>query len=227
VSPGLIARGITRRVGEADASRIVLDAIDCTVGAGEFVAITGASGIGKSTFLNVIAGLELPDAGMLQFDGVDLLAMDDDTRTRWRRATVGFIFQAFHLLPWLTAFENVMVPMRLLGRRDAAARGQAMAMLEAVGVGERAADPAGRLSGGEAQRVAIARALVHGPALVLADEPTGNLDPDSGARILALLAALARGQGAAVLLVTHSREAASVADRVLLMTRDGLAPSTA
>ena len=192
-----------------------------TVARGEFVALVGESGVGKSTLLNCIAGLERPDAGRVQLDGQDLLALDEAGRARLRRARLGFVFQAFHVLPHLSVAENVSLPLLLLGRPDAA---RVQAVLDAVGLGELGARMPAQLSGGQLQRVAIARAVVHAPALILADEPTGNLDPATAERVLSALVAQVRGSGAACLLVTHSQAATRHADRVLLLTADGVRP---
>jgi putative ABC transport system ATP-binding protein len=203
--------------------RKILDGLSLTVEPGVTVAIVGESGAGKSTLLNLIAGLETPDAGRIELAGTDLAALNDDARTRLRRQAVGFVFQAFHIIPHLTALENTMLPLVLqgVGARERVARAQRM--LEAVGLGERAQSMPGELSGGELQRVAIARALVHRPALVLADEPTGNLDPDTAQTVLALLVASARAGEAATILVTHSEAAAQSADRVLRLAHGHLA----
>ncbi len=192
-----------------------------TVARGEFVALVGESGVGKSTLLNCIAGLERPDAGRVQLDGQDLLALDEAGRARLRRARLGFVFQAFHVLPHLSVAENVSLPLLLLGRPDAA---RVQAVLDAVGLGGLGARMPAQLSGGQLQRVAIARAVVHAPALILADEPTGNLDPATAERVLSVLVAQVRGSGAACLLATHSRAAAQRADRVLRLAADGVLP---
>jgi putative ABC transport system ATP-binding protein len=204
-------------------SRTVLSGIDLDLAPGEYVAVMGESGIGKSTLLNLVAGLEQPDAGAVRLDGVELTALDDDALTRTRRVRMGFVFQAFHVLPYLTVAQNVALPLALAGAADADAR--VMAMLAAVGLADRAASPPRELSGGELQRVAIARALVHGPRLVLADEPTGNLDPDSAAQVLELLRREVKRGDAAGIIVTHSRAAAQTADRVLMLTASGLRPA--
>ena len=202
--------------------RTVLSGIDLDLGPGDYVAVMGESGIGKSTLLNLIAGLDRPDVGSICLDGVDLAALDDDALTGLRRVSMGFVFQAFHMLPYLSVAQNVALPLSLVGVADAAARDKVGAMLEAVGLADRGASMPRELSGGELQRVAIARALIHGPRLVLADEPTGNLDPDSAAGVLRLLRDQVKSNHAAGILVTHSRAAAATADRVLMLSSDGL-----
>ena len=189
---------------------------------GEYVAIVGESGVGISTLLNLIAGLDRADQGNVVLDGEDLGRLDEAALTRWRRHKLGFIFQAFHILPHLTLQQNVALPLWLQGGAGAAADDSARQMLDAVGLAGRAASWPHELSGGELQRVAIARALVHRPRLVLADEPTGNLDPANAKRVLDLLGERIRAAGAIGILVTHSREAAAMADRILQLTPDGL-----
>jgi len=202
--------------------RTVLAGVSLELAAGDYVAITGESGVGKSTLLNLVAGLERPDAGSIRIDGVELATLDDDALTLLRRRRIGFVFQAFHVLPYLTVAENVALPLALQRESRIESGDRVREMLAAVGLGERADSRPRELSGGELQRVAIARALVHRPALVLADEPTGNLDPDSATVVLALLRDAIKTQGAAGLLVTHSQAAAQTADRTLLLTREGL-----
>jgi putative ABC transport system ATP-binding protein len=206
---------VVENLSKAYGTRTILDRISLSVAPGEYVAIVGESGAGKSTLLNLIAGLERPDSGRIAIDGAEMTALDDNARTRLRRTRVGFVFQAFHVLPQLTLAQNVEVPLVLAGvaARERATRAQAL--LDAVGLGSRAASAPAELSGGELQRVALARALVHRPALVLADEPTGNLDPDTANTTLALIAAEIRARGAAGILVTHSSAAAARCDRVL------------
>ena len=186
---------------------------------GEFVALLGESGVGKSTLLNCIAGLDRADTGRVEIAGADLATLDDDGCARLRRVQLGFVFQAFHVLPHLTVAENVSLPLRLLGRNDDARVAAVLGAVGLAGLGNRL--PA-QLSGGQLQRVAIARAVVHAPALILADEPTGNLDPETAARVLDVLRAEVRDTGAACLLVTHSAPAAARADRVLRLTTTGI-----
>lgn len=202
--------------------RSVFAGVELTLAAGEYIAVMGESGIGKSTLLNLIAGLEKPDTGSVRLDGVDLTGLDDDALTLLRRASMGFVFQAFHILPYLTLAQNVALPLMLNRVAEGEAARRACAMLAAVGLEGRAASMPRELSGGELQRVAIARALAHAPKLVLADEPTGNLDPDSAAQVLALLRAQVKSRHAAGILVTHSRAAAATADRILVLTAQGL-----
>jgi putative ABC transport system ATP-binding protein len=202
--------------------RIVFSGIDFELAPGEYAAVMGESGVGKSTLLNLVAGLDAPDAGSIALDGVELTGLDDDALTLARREKMGFVFQAFHVLPYLSVAQNVAIPLMLLGRGWPDADRRVAAMLSAVGLGDRATSPPRELSGGELQRVAIARALVHEPRLVLADEPTGNLDPDTAAQVLELLRASVKASGAAGVLVTHSRAAARTADRIVTLTAGGL-----
>ncbi|MBI4757177.1 MAG: ABC transporter ATP-binding protein [Betaproteobacteria bacterium] len=204
--------------------RRLLDGLDLRVAPGEYVAVTGESGSGKSTLLNLIAGLEPPSLGRVIIAGTDLATLDDDARTRLRRARIGFVFQAFHILPHLSVAQNVALPLQLNGVAAPQVRGRVAQMLDGVGLGERGRSMPRELSGGELQRVAIARALVHRPQLVLADEPTGNLDPERAAGILELLRSSLRESGAAGVLVTHSPVAAATADRRLALRQGRLHP---
>jgi len=203
-------------------SRSVLRSVDLTLAPGEYLAVMGESGIGKSTLLNLIAGLDSPDAGRISLDGVDLTGLDDDAATILRRERMGFVFQAFHILPYLSLAQNVALPLILNRVAEGAAAQRTQAMLAAVGLQGREDSMPRELSGGELQRVAIARALVHSPTLLLADEPTGTLDPDSAAQVLALLREQVKSRNAACILVTHSQAAAATADRIVVLTAQGL-----
>jgi putative ABC transport system ATP-binding protein len=199
----------------------VFENVTLQVAPGEFVAIVGESGVGKSTLLNCMAGLDGWDQGSISLDGQDLGALTSDQRALLRRRKIGFVFQAFHVLPHLDVAQNVALPLMLLGEHDGE---RVAAMLDAVGLhglGERLPQ---QLSGGQLQRVAIARALVHRPSLLLADEPTGNLDPTTAAKVMELMITQTRLQGASLVLVTHSDAAATRADRVLVLTSAGIRP---
>jgi putative ABC transport system ATP-binding protein len=212
-------QAVTKRFG----SRILLKAVSLEVAAGEYVAILGESGIGKSTLLNVIAGLEPVDEGTIHFQGTELTTLDDDALTLLRRDHFGFVFQAFHVLPQLSVEQNVALPLLL--RRMPGEDSKVGKILDAVGLGGRGQSPPRELSGGELQRVAIARALVGEPKLVLADEPTGNLDPENARQVLALLKTLVKTKGAAAILATHSEHAAAGCDRRYRLTAEGLRPA--
>lgn len=206
---------VTKRFG----ARTVLNAVSLELAAGEYVGVIGDSGIGKSTLLNVIAGLEPVDAGSVFFEEANITRLTDDEQALLRRDRFGFVFQAFHVLPHLTVEENVALPLLLKGITD---RHKARGLIAAVGLQGREASPPRELSGGELQRVALARALVGDPKLVLADEPTGNLDPDNARQVLALLKAQVKERGAAAILATHSREAAAGCDRRYRLSGEGL-----
>ena len=213
----LSVRGVFKSY-DGPRKRVVLTGVNLELAPGEYVAIMGESGIGKSTLLNLIAGLERPDAGSIEIGGADISTLDDDALTRLRGEQMGFVFQAFHILPYLSVFQNVELPLRLQHVSESDASSRTLQMLEAVRLADRASDMPRELSGGELQRVAIARALVHRPKLVLADEPTGNLDADTARQVLDLLRTQLRENGASGILATHSRAAADTTDRIYLLT---------
>ncbi len=217
--PVLQVDGLAKRYGD----ETVFENASLSVLTGEFVAIVGESGVGKSTLLNCLAGLDRGEAGTVRLCGHDLGTAGDEALAQIRRRHVGFVFQAFHVLPHLDVAQNVALPLMLLGEPAATHAPRVQAMLEAVGLAGLGARLPQQLSGGQLQRVAIARALVHRPALLLADEPTGNLDPSTAARVMDLLLAQTREHGAALVLVTHSEAAAARADRTLHLTSRGFA----
>ena len=202
----------------------IFEALELELRPGEYLAIMGESGVGKSTLLNLLAGLDHPDSGRVWLEGAELSALNDDARTLLRRRSVGFVFQAFHVLPYLNVQQNVALPLELLAVAEPERSRRSLKMLDAVGISALARRYPRELSGGELQRIAIARALVHSPRLVLADEPTGNLDPRSAAQILALLRAQVKANAGAGILITHSRNAADTADRILVLDAQGLHP---
>jgi putative ABC transport system ATP-binding protein len=220
----LSIRGL-RKSFAGSAPQILFESLDLDVPAGEFIAIMGESGSGKSTLLNLIAGLDLPDAGSIRFDDVDITRLPEDDRAAFRRQHLGFVFQAFHLLPYLSVADNTALPLVLTGVAASERTQRVEAMLDRVGLAQRGASRPHELSGGEMQRVAIARALIHRPRLVLADEPTGNLDADNAAQVLALLRSQTEESAAACILVTHSATAARSADRVYTLAATGLEPT--
>jgi len=213
---------VSKTYREGDSERSVLRDVSVAIAPGEIAVLVGRSGSGKSTVLNLIAGIDRPTSGRVLVDGTDLTALDEDARTRFRRRHIGFVFQFFNLIPVLTVEENLRLPLQLNGGDDAAGVARARALLDRVGLGGRGASAPERLSGGEQQRVAIARALVHDPALILADEPTGTLDAETAASVLALFDALARESGKTVVMVTHSREVVGAADRIFAVERGRL-----
>jgi putative ABC transport system ATP-binding protein len=212
-----------RSLSKSFAGTPLFDAVDLDVAAGEWVAVVGESGSGKSTLLNIVAGIDRPDRGSVRLEGLALDYGDDESLALWRRRNVGFVFQAFHLLPYLDVGENVALPLALLGVASAERAKRANAMLEAVGLAGFAARRPATLSGGEMQRAAIARALVHRPRLLLADEPTGNLDEANAVAVLDCLREAAREAKAAALMVTHSPMAAGRADRLVRLAHGRLA----
>jgi putative ABC transport system ATP-binding protein len=211
-------RGVSKTVQSGDRPLTILHPMDLAVPAGQSLAIIGPSGSGKSTLLGLIAGLDAPTSGQILIDGTDITALDEDALARLRGEKIGFVFQFFHLVPSLTALENILVPMEIAGRRDA--RSRAQMLLDEVGLHDRGHHYPSQLSGGEQQRIAIARALANDPPLILADEPTGNLDTTNGRLILDLLLQVKRARHATLVLVTHDRSVAAIAD-VQLMLRDG------
>ena len=222
VTPVLTLEALSKRYRATSAP--VLDGLHLELHTGEFLAIMGESGAGKSTLLNIIAGLERPDSGRVRLEGIDLCALDDDSLTRLRRARVGFIFQAFHILPYLTVLQNVALPLDLLGVPRAQREPRALQWLERCGIGALSRSYPRELSGGELQRIAIARALVHEPALVLADEPTGNLDAATAEQILRVLREQLQASAASAILITHSMAAARTADRIVRLQTGRLTP---
>ena len=213
---------LTKSYYEGDLPRVVLQNAHAEFEPGQMTVILGRSGSGKSTLLNLISGIDAPDSGQIWVDGQDLTALSERDRTLFRRSHIGFIFQFFNLIPTLTVGENVSLPLELNRVPRAEAREKAETLLDSVGLLDRWDTFPEKLSGGEQQRVALARALVHDPLLILADEPTGNLDEETGSQVLSMLTRLAREQGRTLLMVTHSQEAASHADRVLRLTHGQL-----
>ncbi|MBA2482123.1 MAG: ABC transporter ATP-binding protein [Planctomycetes bacterium] len=210
---GVVLRGVSKRYREGASERTVLSGLDASIPRGGVIALYGRSGSGKSTLLNLLAGVDLPDAGDVVLFGSAINRLSERDRTLFRRRRIGFVFQFFNLIPTLTVRENVLLRLDLDGRTGADDRASGDALLAEVGLADRARSYPDRLSGGEQQRVAIAAALAHRPELVLADEPTGNLDEANAAQALALLARLIRASGATMVVATHSREVAAIADR--------------
>jgi putative ABC transport system ATP-binding protein len=211
-------RGVSKTVPSGSGTLTILHPVDLVVPAGQVMAITGPSGSGKSTLLGLVAGLDSPSTGQIEIDGIDITSLDEDALARLRGRRIGFVFQFFHLLPSLTALENVLIPMEIAGVSGARAR--ALALLQEVGLSERGHHYPSQLSGGEQQRVAIARALANDPPLLLADEPTGNLDSGTGRHVIDLLLEINRSRGTTLVLVTHDPELAAVADAAIAL-RDG------
>lgn len=208
-------RDVTKRYHEGDGERVIFHHLAVDIQRGELIAVLGKSGSGKSTLLNLISGIDIPSTGQIIIDGSDITRLTEHQRTLFRRRHTGFIFQFFNLIPTLTVEENILLPLELNGRLDEQQLRNAHGLLEQVGLMDRRDSFPDRLSGGEQQRVAIIRALVHRPLILLADEPTGNLDTGTGRQVMDLLEKLVRQQGMTLILVTHSQEAAGIADRVL------------
>ncbi len=211
---------LTKSFREGVGERLVFRDLNATIRAGEFVVLLGRSGSGKSTLLNLLSGIDLPTAGEVVIDAQHLTRLSEQQRTLFRREHIGFVFQFYNLIPTLTVLENLLLPLELNGEAGAAAEQQARELLQQVELGDRSESYPDRLSGGEQQRIAICRALIHRPLLLLADEPTGNLDAETGQQVLELLVRLARENRMTTLMVTHSPEVAKLADRVLTI-RDG------
>jgi putative ABC transport system ATP-binding protein len=213
---------LTKSYLEGGKRRVVLQDASLAIGRGEFLAILGRSGSGKTTLLNLISGIDQADQGMICLNGTNLTALNESERTLFRRQNIGFIFQFFNLIPTLSVWENITLPLELNGKMDPAGIQRAQSLLESVELADRKATFPDRLSGGEQQRIAIARALVHDPLLVLADEPTGNLDEDTGRHVLDLLDRLTRQSGKNLVMVTHNQEAASQVDRIVWLSEGKL-----
>jgi putative ABC transport system ATP-binding protein len=211
---------LSKSFREGEAVRHVFHNLNVAIAPGEFVVLLGRSGSGKSTLLNLLSGIDQPDGGTVMIGGRELTTLSERQRTLFRRRHIGFIFQFYNLIPTLTVMENLLLPLELIGTRDSVARQQAQTLLDEVGLADRANSYPDRLSGGEQQRVAVARALIHRPRLLLADEPTGNLDAETGEQVLNLFTGLAQQYNMTTLMVTHSLEVAGLADRILTI-RDG------
>lgn len=229
--PLIELRSLSKSYPEGGGERVVFRNLSARIRRGETVALLGRSGSGKSTLLNLIAGIDLPAAGEVLLAGTDLARLSERERTLYRRRHIGLVFQSFNLIPTLTVIENLLLPLELNGRTGTRARAAALELLGRVGLADRSDTYPDRLSGGEQQRVAVARAVVHDPLLLLADEPTGSLDAETGARVLDLLVGLARSEGRTMVVVTHSDVVARAADRVLVLEggliADGTSPGTA
>ena len=216
-TPLIELRALAKSYPEGGSERVVFRDLSARIRRGETVALLGRSGSGKSTLLNLIGGIDLPTAGDVLLDGTNLTALSEQRRTLFRRRHIGFVFQSFNIIPTLTVVENLLLPLELNGTSGGRARATALDLLERVGLADRAGAYPDRLSGGEQQRVAAARAVVHDPAILLADEPTGSLDAETGTRVLELLVGLARDDGRTMVVVTHSDAVARAADRVLVL----------
>ena len=225
-TPLVELRALTKSFPEGGGERVVFRNLSARIRRGETVALLGRSGSGKSTLLNLIGGIDLPTAGEVVVDGTNLTGLSEQRRTLFRRRNIGLVFQSFNLIPTLTVMENLLLPLELNGRSGGLAHAAALDLLESVGLADRAGTYPDLLSGGEQQRVAVARAVVHDPFLLLADEPTGSLDAETGMRVLELLVGLARNDGRTMVVVTHSDAVARTADRVLVLGDAGLLEET-
>ena len=225
-TPLIELRALAKSYPEGGSERVVFLDLSAKIRRGETVALLGRSGSGKSTLLNLIGGIDLPTAGEVLLDGTNLTSLSEQRRTLFRRRHIGFVFQSFNLIPTLTAVENLLLPLELNGKSGGRARATALDLLERVGLADRAGTYPDRLSGGEQQRVAAARAVVHDPAILLADEPTGSLDAETGMQVLELLLELARNEGRTMVVVTHSDAVSRVTDRVLVLQGDRLVDET-
>ncbi len=219
-TPLVVLTGITKGYREGERDRVVFRDASLSVGRGEWVFLLGRSGSGKSTLLNLISGIDLPEQGTVTVDGMPLNRLSERDRTLFRRNRIGFVFQFYNLIPTLTVEENILLPLELAGDLTTKSRAYARELLEQVGLADRCGSYPDRLSGGEQQRVAVARALVHRPSLVLADEPTGNLDSETGCQVLDLFERLVRQTGTTMVIVTHSGEVTQLADRIMII-REG------
>ena len=220
-------KAVSKTYREGERTRLVLDRVDGRIARGELVVLLGRSGSGKSTLLNLLSGIDLPDSGEVLVDGESLGRMDERRRTLFRRRRIGFVFQFFNLVPTLTVRENLLLPLELNGRLGHDGEARADGLLDEVGLADRSASFPDRLSGGEQQRIAVARALVHEPDLILADEPTGNLDVETGVKVIELLDRLSRQEGRTLIMATHSLEVLGVADRILSVESGRLVERTA
>jgi len=225
-APLVELQGITKSYREGERERAVLKDASLTIKRGEWLFLLGRSGSGKSTLLNLLSGIDLPDSGEILINGKPVSRLGERERTMLRRTQIGFIFQSYNLIPTLTVAENLLLPLELISALSRARKQEALELLDQVGLADRAGSYPDRLSGGEQQRVAIVRALVHRPLLVLADEPTGNLDAETGREVLDLFQRLLRPSGATLVLVTHSGEVAALADRLVSIREGRLVPTT-
>ena len=225
-APLVELQGITKSYREGERERAVLKDASLTISRGEWLFLLGRSGSGKSTLLNLLSGIDLPDSGEIMINGKPVSRLGERERTMFRRTRIGFIFQSYNLIPTLTVAENLLLPLELIGALSRDRKVEALELLDQVGLADRAGSYPDRLSGGEQQRVAIVRALVHRPLLVLADEPTGNLDAETGREVLDLFQHLLRPSGATLVLVTHSGEVAALADRLVSIKEGRLVPTT-